>query len=182
MTMEQYFRAVLRKDHLINWRRYSTEEVKCYPQMKDQAFMDCRYTALIKGLLFQTPAHVLWAGSLADPEPDKERNMYEGARAKRLRPLQSIPYTRDVFSRMHYLVNHTKKQFLDYAAVLKDSSGNRLDPLPILTAEGNGRGQGDYYGLNRELAGTWARDIISIEETIPEGYDEYFSPFMWWMI
>ena len=180
--MEQYFRAVLRKDHLMNWRIYTPAEVKCYPQMKDQAFVDCRYTACVKGLLFQTPAHVIWAGSLADPEPGKERNMFDCARNKRLRPETLIPFTKDVFSRMHYLVNHSKRQYIDYATALKDDSGNRLDPLPILTAEGNGRGQGDYYGINRELAGIWARDIISIEETPPADFDEYTNPFVWWTI
>ena len=78
---------------------------------------------------------------------------------------------------MKYLVNHTKKVYILYSTVKKDKYGYRLDPLPIFTAEGNGRGGGDYRGENIDLVGTWARDIISVEETRPKGYEKIMSPF-----
>jgi hypothetical protein len=49
--------------------------------------------------------------------------------------------------------------------------------LPLLTAEGNGRGGGDYRGENENLIGSWARDIISVEMEIPDGYDELVCEF-----
>jgi hypothetical protein len=52
-----------------------------------------------------------------------------------------------------------------------------IHPLPILTAEGNGRGGGDYYGTDANLAGIWARDILSIEKEIPDGYMEFECHF-----
>jgi hypothetical protein len=64
-----------------------------------------------------------------------------------------------------YIVNHTKKQYTD-----KDAE--HFHPLPLLTAEGNGRGGGDYRGLNEDKIGIWARDVISIEKAAPEGYEE----------
>jgi len=39
-----------------------------------------------------------------------------------------------------------------------------------LVSEGNGNGGGDYFGRNEELCGTWARDIISVEDSIPADY------------
>lgn len=47
--------------------------------------------------------------------------------------------------------------------LLPENNGWTVHPLPLLTAEGNGRGGGDYHEQNPdiELVGTWARDSIS---------------------
>ena len=50
-------------------------------------------------------------------------------------------------------------------------------PLPLLVSEGNERGGGDYYGNNKELCGTWARDCISVEKTIPDDFVELKCDF-----
>ena len=47
-----------------------------------------------------------------------------------------------------------------------------------MTAEGNGAGGGDYYGSNEILVGSWARDVISIDEEIPENYTELVCEFI----
>ena len=38
-------------------------------------------------------------------------------------------------------------------------------------------GGGDYYGVNEELIGIWARNVISIEKEIPKDYNEFIVPF-----
>jgi hypothetical protein len=45
-----------------------------------------------------------------------------------------------------------------------------IHPLPLLTAEGNGRGGGDYRGNYNNLCGIWSRDSISVANEVPEGY------------
>ena len=40
-------------------------------------------------------------------------------------------------------------------------------PISLLTAIGNGRGGGDYYGNNR-MVGEWAGDKVYLSETKPE--------------
>ena len=35
-------------------------------------------------------------------------------------------------------------------------------PLPLLTANGNGRGGGDYLGSDMDLVGSWAGDRIAV--------------------
>ena len=49
--------------------------------------------------------------------------------------------------------------------------------VPLLVAEGNGRGGGDYHGINQIIVGTWARDVISVENNIQEGYTELECKF-----
>ena len=69
-----------------------------------------------------------------------------------------------------YLVNHTKKVYLD----LEAEKGNGetwgdgktqviIHPLPLLTSSGNDRGGGDYHGNKMKLVGSWAGDEISME-------------------
>jgi hypothetical protein len=41
-----------------------------------------------------------------------------------------------------------------------------------MTCEGNGRGGGDYRG-DEDYVGSWARDIISVSNVVPEGYSEF---------
>jgi hypothetical protein len=40
-----------------------------------------------------------------------------------------------------------------------------------MTAEGNGRGGGDMHDAP-SFVGSWARDVISVEEAVPEGFEQ----------
>ena len=76
----------------------------------------------------------------------------------------------------NYIINHTKKQ---YVKVPKYDKTKWLShPLPILLADGNGRGSGDYYEgeygekHNAQFVGLWAYDTISVTNSKydTEGY------------
>lgn len=78
-----------------------------------------------------------------------------------------------------YLINHTKKVFVDcskYCQNNKTTDNWCIHPLPLLTCIGNGLGGGDYSNPTEdsttELVSSWAWDWISIEKTIPDGYEE----------
>lgn len=114
---------------------------------------------------------LVWAGDYADPEPGTEDDLYdicEPYEQKRHRFFK-VPKS------FRYLVNHTKKLYLD-KKTMPSNDGWRVHPLPILTCEGNGRGGGDYFyaksAEEERAVGSWARDVISVEETIPEGYSQ----------
>ena len=102
------------------------------------------------------PSRVVWAGDYADKEGDADaENLYTMAEAKE--PYAPQPtYTRH----FPYIVNHTKRQFVSV------NMTDRYHPLPILTAEGNGRGGGDWRGGGP--VGSWARDVISAENERPD--------------
>lgn len=117
---------------------------------------------------------LIWAGDYADHEPgyDKTSEGYdvnihtivseEGTKLK--------PKTRKVLPSFKYLTNHSKKVVIDLLSVEPDEDGYRIHPLPLLVAEGNGRGGGDFHGDDSRI-GLWARDVISLEEEIPDGYE-----------
>jgi hypothetical protein len=46
-----------------------------------------------------------------------------------------------------------------------------INPLPLLTCEGNGRGGGDFHKED-PLVGKWARHRVVTTNTKPEGYKE----------
>lgn len=72
------------------------------------------------------------------------------------------------------LVNHSKKEYVDFRVLPKSPDGYTINPLPILVALGNNRGGGDYRDWNPDFhkVGIWAMDRLSIENEIPYGYWE----------
>lgn len=56
-----------------------------------------------------------------------------------------------------YVVNVDKQEYIQ----LDHTEGeDDLFPVAILTAVGNGRGGGDYFGPHAEYAGAWAGDLL----------------------
>lgn len=102
-------------------------------------------------------SRLVWAGDYADPEPDGQ-NLYSICQEN-----DGLFSTKQPPAVPLYVINHTKQIYFVKA-------NHKIHPLSILTAEGNGRGGGDYQGRDEELSGTWARDVISVENTIPQSY------------
>lgn len=85
-------------------------------------------------------------------------------------------------TRVKYLYNHTKQEFVDLRQCPKDSDGSAMHPLPILLAVGNGEGGGDYFGYyidneqitpGAEYVGHWAGDCLSSSITKETQYSHY---------
>ena len=118
-------------------------------------------------------SRVVWAGDYADEEPglkiinegkEYDANLYSLCNDKNeIKPKVSKTDT------YPYILNHTKKLFVDKNKVpeIKDWEGAKIHPLPLLTCEGNGRGGGDFRGDEKGIVGSWARDVISVEKTNP---------------
>jgi len=73
-----------------------------------------------------------------------------------------------------YLINHTKKQFVDLSKC-PDNDGWIVHPLPVLTA-GSFSGGGTYHPES-EYKGTWKGHRLSAEKEAPEGYKEIIPNF-----
>jgi hypothetical protein len=111
-------------------------------------------------------SRVVWAGDYADPEAGKDTNLYamcDEYNLIRPEPKNTLKY--------RYIVNHSKKLYVDKTKIPCPSGCSTIHPLPLLTVEGNGRGGGDYH-TDSTLVGSWARDIISVEMTISDTFQE----------
>lgn len=115
-------------------------------------------------------SRLVWAGDYADPEPGNDTdNLHRLSDGKEFAPHLPKNYS-EIMENYHFIVNHTKKQYVT-------KPGRVYHPLSLLTAEGNGRGGGDYHGSCEELIGTWARDVISVEMAVPTDYTQLECPF-----
>lgn len=138
---------------------------------------------------------LIWAGDYADEENDEQikkliEDVYllkENENHKRdhgenfnLHHIANINFSKitpQKEKRWQFIVNHSKKLFVDKIKVEEDPNTSEstgkwaIHPLSILTAEGNNRGGGDYHKEDERI-GSWARDIISMENKIPKGYKE----------
>ena len=82
-------------------------------------------------------SRVVWAGDYADNEPNESHNLYQLCTE-----YNQINPEKQATTKYGFLVNHTKKMFVDKSKL----TAQKIHPLPLLTAEGNGRGGGDYRG------------------------------------
>jgi len=125
------------------------------------------------GMFYKSP--LIWAGDYADVEPGMTMNLHEatdiyGNRSK-MHPIIDISSMKNY----RFIVNHTKKLYVDKVKVNEVAD---YHPLPLLTAEGNGRSGGDYNDRScANLVGTWARDVISVEVDLPAGFTELLCRF-----
>jgi len=119
-------------------------------------------------------SRVVWAGDYADSEAGSDKNLNAMTFDDEIDGRMSAPSKYDM-SPYRYVVNHTQKLYVDKN--MKDDEGWSIHPLSLLTAEGNGRGGGDYRGNNDQLVGTWARNVISVEKEAPESYTELVCEF-----
>lgn len=72
-----------------------------------------------------------------------------------------------------FLVNLTKKEYISFDDYMKKAKSEwQLNPISIMTAIGNGRGGGDYFSRSKRkmnLVGSWAWDVITIDDEEPKG-------------
>jgi hypothetical protein len=109
---------------------------------------------------------LVWAGDYADNENGKPDNVYiiMGETGKKI-----IPSSKKVPAKFRYRTNFTKRQVIDLSTIRAVEDGWKIHPLSLLGCEGNGRGGGDFRG-NDERIGSWARDVISLEDHVRDGY------------
>ncbi len=109
---------------------------------------------------------IVWCGDYFD-EPGEE-DYYDNVKDEdKIMPTEY--FSQEEQSKV-VLVNHTTEQYVVYSKLTVDSDGWRVNPLPLLTALGNGRGGGDYYPdcPDADKVGIWARHILSVEFEIPD--------------
>lgn len=110
-------------------------------------------------------------GDYADPDRKGQirrlYNLYQLATDKtKVNPVDYM----DVCTKTYqYIINEDTKQFVDVYKAKRDKWGMKVHPLPLLIAEGNGRGGGDY-STNRpdiDKVGIWARNLIRVSDEKP---------------
>lgn len=175
--MGQYYKPVAlteRGNPILGW---------CYPRdynnglkLMEHSWIGNNFVSSVESLLILGGAWykkpIVWAGDYAEDENKTTKNLYSLCEDKlKVNPAEQIN-----IATYPYIVNHTKRLYVDKGKVPGGGHGwedYHIHPLPLLTAEGNGQGGGDFFNADpKGLIGSWARNSISVESTIPEGYTE----------
>lgn len=114
----------------------------------------------------------VWIGDYAEDKYDT--NVFDAAHnyidSKKV--VEATPY--DNLPTYKYIINFDKKVFVRIPEKPNnhyDEKGNyilTIHPLPLLCADGNQQGNGDYYGTNETLVGSWAYDRIGVGNELPD--------------
>jgi hypothetical protein len=182
--MGQYYKVIILADDKKNNNEVillviTPREYDCGSKLMEHAYLNTQLLNTIEYLISKNgkfyKSRIVWAGDYADEEEDFNNEEYDKNDDEYDGPQNLYNYA-DNYSSFNgmfnlnmnnykYIVNHSKKQYTN-----KYENSQNIHPLPLLVSEGNDRGGGDYSGYNKELCGSWSRDVISIEEEIPESY------------
>ena len=157
---QYYFTVILAEKSDAEYIRTFLDPTMYYngSKLTEHSYIDNNFMNIVENLIGPCgmfyKSRLVWAGDYADNEPNSDKNLHGMCEAK-----TPFVYKEPIVS-YTYIVNHTKKVYV--------KKNDDLHPLPLLTAEGNGRGCGDYDGPNVDMVGTWARDVISMENEAPD--------------
>ena len=168
--MGQYYKAACLNDFVNKIKGWvCSHEYGSGLKLMEHSWMKNEFVNAVENLLcsggdwYMKP--IVWAGDYADNESGGEENIYSFCLDKKKKKPKSVEPME-----FRFILNHTTKQFVDkYIVPVND--GWQIHPLPLLTCEGNGRGGGDYRGES-DIVGSWARNKISVDNYVPEGFTE----------
>lgn len=204
--MGQYYKAIFINENQKPIARVSPHDFGSGAKLMEHSWLKNDFVRFVERQLMTTPQRIVWGGDYADNEDPKSLTAFEikgladdaseYSNTEKIKEngvnLYDLSYlvgklTHDSKSdnkdieiapmNAKYLVNHTKKEFIDKSKTPKDDDGWCIHPLPLMTCEGNGRGGGDFRGRTSDdkLVGIWARDIIGVttkKSDIPKDFKE----------
>jgi hypothetical protein len=175
-------------------------------KLMEHSWIGNNFVNAVTSLIMNNPCKIAWIGDYSNeyegcayekiPHEEfmkfynaawDERDRYKIGKEKFVE--QDFNLINDRTRRM-YLINHTQKTAINIGEYIVqnicingDWKGWCVNPLPLLTACGNGRGGGDYNyhaKIGIEDVGTWAFDMIEVAEEIPNGYESVMYKFREW--
>ncbi len=175
--MGQYYKVVFLADNMDIIRIWLTPSAyNSGIKLMEHSYINNKFMNAIEfiiskhGIFYKS--RIIWAGDYADSyngevnKDGEELNLYHLSEQQ---VNKNITYdvSIDNMDKYRFIVNHTKKLYVDKQKCEENSYGLCIHPLPLLVSDNcNGRGGGDYFGNNETLCGTWHNDVISVEKSI----------------
>ena len=142
-------------------------------KLMEHSYIGNNFVRAFESLIKNKPQRVVWAGDYANKCKGLKTNVFDRCKDKFKVNPTDFPTKRE----SRYVVNHTKKQFVDKVSVpeIAGWDGAKIHPLPLLTCQKgcNGLGGGDFNGKDpNNLISSWEKDLISVESKKPKGFKE----------
>ncbi len=169
--MGQYFTGVIVKDNktsIIAW-----VEPNGWRKLTEHSYIENDYVRTFEKLIYQNPQRVVWSGDYADPLQGSKTNLTDRCEKKHLDKKIAVDDNFLGLQKTRYILNISKKMFVDKYKVKRGSWDLRFHPLPFLICDSNGKGGGDYFGADpNNIVGSWCKDYVSVQGTKPKGFTE----------
>ena len=122
---------------------------------------------------------LVWLGDYANPSFGEDPNLYGSLNYSNVQfreedgvivsaMIEGFDGVIDMTQDHHYLVNHDRNEYINTA-----ENVGAYSQLALLTADGNGKGGGDYWGANWRDVGLWRYHEISVMDK--QEFDEYLK-------
>ena len=174
--MGQYWKAVLEQDDELVV--VDPMELGSGWKLTEHSFFGNRAVLKVIDRLLAKAARVWWVGDYYNENIEGYReDVMKAAWCDCKEQEETGPQTSPITELSGYLVNHTKKEYIDMRKCFLSNEfafgqekGWCIEPLPLLTAVSNDLGGGDYHegGEDYELVGTWAGDVIEFNLERPD--------------
>ena len=149
--MGQYYNPTFinEKNEVVNWayshdfkHRMKRDDGKIITygtglKLMEHSWRENSLVGFIMKQIHNNPQRIVWAGDYADPELGSDANIYCMCETPQKLKAKSFKV-----KSLRYIVNHTKKQFVDLNG-LPIVDDWQIHALPLLTCEGNGRDSQD---------------------------------------
>ena len=151
----------------------STRSTHMGAKLMEHSYLNSPYMALVEKLLTDEfyGYHLVWCGDYSDGWLYDFSCKLEHKSFDKLKPLLEDIMHNGFQRKCFYIVNITKKQYVDL------NKCDDIHPLPLLCSTSNGRGGGDYFGTSMNLVGFWANDKIGVTDEIPSTFEEIIPNF-----
>ena len=183
--MGQYYKICFKNNGEIhtNNRKYGDGHEYEMAKLMEHSYIHNWLMDSVAKFIHKNPTNLLWCGDYTE-ENNEVENATGGdvsyddiwGEEEKMKNRFIFPLCKRFGYKNRYFVNHTKKEYISFDKYFEKIGDEDLiiNPISLLTALGNGRGGGDYYGdyPNTDKVGYWKWDLISIENKIPEGYTE----------
>ena len=179
--MGQYYKAVIlgktskRRNKTIIRHALSSYDYKNGAKLMEHSYVGNYFVNAVEQLLadefYGFP--FVWAGDYADTKYKNDADSVYGYACEWIAKHENKKSSEFHYVHYDYIINFDEEE---YVKIPKDKAGEwTIHPLPLLCADGNQRGCGDYYGLNEDIVGSWAYNRIGMTNNvsdIPNGYTE----------
>lgn len=177
--MGQYYYPTIKKDRALE--QFCSLDCDSGMKLTEHSYLGNRFVDAVLSSLIDEPGRLCWLGDYATKSDFDALGVKEET-AKLMLAAMGMFCSKDSDPEnlyLHYadcspsetaseafVVNHSKKEYVDLKLCRKfmpeDRFGMKLHPIPLLTAAGNGKGGGDYYGSNMGMVGRWCCDEIQL--------------------
>lgn len=176
--MGQYYRPVLEIDDAVTIYGRYVDKRWIISKLMEHSYIGNYTMNTVSKDLFEKKGRLLWCGDYA-----KDNDIaITGLTVKSIWQVNGDFMKKTQFRVNNlYLCNHDTKEYIYMKKYIKSNKEESNDliihPLSLLTAVGNGRGSGDYNGINEDYIGLWFWNLISFEKKKPLEYKEFDIEF-----